>query len=46
MPNKEREQREMVQLQEDLIEAEVDWREGEYRRCFKTYQSVAKRYED
>ena len=36
----------MVQLRDDLIEAEVDWREGEYRRCFKTYQSVARRYEE
>ena len=35
-----------MQLRDDLIEAEVDWREGEYRRCFKTYQGVAKRYED
>ena len=44
--NKEKEQRELVQLRDDLIEAEMDWRDGEYRRCFKTYQGVAQRYEE
>ena len=23
----------------------MDWREGEYRNCFRTYQAVAQRYE-
>ena len=35
----------LTQLRQDLLSAEMDWREGEFRNCFRTYQSVAQRYE-
>jgi len=35
----------LTQLREDLVGAEMDWREGEFRNCFRVYQSVAARYE-
>ena len=35
----------LTQLREDLVAAEMDWREGEFRNCFRIYQSVAARYE-
>ena len=43
--DKESKKRELTQLREDLVGAELDWREGEFRNCFRTYQTVAQRYE-
>ena len=44
--DKEKFKSDLKMLRDDLIGAEVDWREGEYRSCFRTYQQVAHRYQD
>ena len=33
-------------IRDDLISAEMDWREGEFRSCFRIYQGVAHRYQE
>lgn len=43
--DKEKHKLMLTQLREDLVGAEMDWREGEFRNCFRIYQSVATRYE-
>lgn len=43
-PDKEKFKADLKMLRDDLIGAEMDWREGEYRSCFRTYQNVAHRY--
>jgi len=36
-PDKEKFKADLKMLRDDLIGAEMDWREGEYRSCFRTY---------
>ena len=35
--DKEKHKQMLTQLREDLGGAEMDWREGEFRNCFRTY---------
>ena len=42
--DKSKEANDLMQLKNDLVGAEMDWREGEFKQCFKTYQAVAFRY--
>jgi len=37
----EQNQERLTELKESLVDGETYWREGDSKRCFKTYQAIA-----